>query len=205
MAARIIDKETKKREILQAALEVFSRSGFSKTKMIDVAKTAGIGKGTIYEYFRSKEEIFTEAFRFMMQKSDTLLEEALSKTDDPVEKLRSIIQIWLVQFLEESGDFMGIMMDFWAEGIRTKNKKILDILNLKGLYEQYRQLINDILQEGVKSGAFGRINTSNIASAIIAALDGLMLQWILDPDLFDLKQVAEDFTEGLLNGIKKTG
>ncbi|HID38586.1 MAG TPA: TetR/AcrR family transcriptional regulator [Calditrichaeota bacterium] len=205
MAARTVNKEIKKQEILQAALEVFSRCGFAKTKMIDVANTAGIGKGTIYEYFRSKEEIFAEAFLFMMKKSDVLLEEALSKTDDPVEKLSVIIQIWLVQFLEEAGDFMGIMMDFWAEGIRAKNKKILDILNLKGLYEQYRQLINDILQEGVRSGAFGRINTLNTASAIIAALDGLMLQWILDPDLFDLKQVAEDFTEGLLNGIKKTG
>ncbi len=202
MAARIVDKENKKQEILQAALEVFSRNGFAKTKMINVATAAGIGKGTVYEYFRSKEEIFAEAFRYMMQRSDALLTEALSRTDDPEEKLRAIIDIWLIQFMEENGDFMGIMMDFWAEGIRTKNEQILEIIDLKGIYHQYRQLINDILQEGVQQKVFRKINTMTISSAMIAALDGLMLQWILDPTLFDLKQVAADFADGFLNGIK---
>lgn len=203
MVARIVDKESKKQEIIQAALQVFSRYGFAKTKMIDVANAAGIGKGTIYEYFRSKEEIFAESFLYMMKKSDIMLEEALSKTDNPEQKLRAIVDIWLIHFLEEAGDFMAIMMDFWAEGIRTKNEKILQIIDLKGLYHQYRQLIDDVLQEGVQRSVFREINTMTFSSVMIAALDGLMLQWILDPNLFDLQQVAKDFMDGFLNGIIK--
>ncbi len=203
MTPRVVDKDTKKQEILLAALEVFSRKGFAKTKMIDVAEAAGIGKGTIYEYFRSKEQVFAETFHFFMQKSELLLQDAFSKTDDPVEKLRIFIEIGLVQLLEDSGEFMSITMDFWAEGIRAKSTKIMDLFNLKELYDHYRTLINDVLQEGIQSGVFKPINTFNTASAIIAAMDGLMLQWILDPTLFDLKEVAEDFTTGLLNGIKR--
>ncbi len=203
MTPRVVDKDTKKQEILLAALEVFSRKGFAKTKMIDVAEAAGIGKGTIYEYFRSKEQVFAETFHFFMQKSELLLQNAFSKTDDPVEKLRIFIEIGLVQLLEDSGEFMSITMDFWAEGIRAKSTKIMDLFNLKELYDHYRTLINDVLQEGIQSGVFKPINTLNTASAIIAAMDGLMLQWILDPTLFDLKKVAEDFTTGLLNGIKR--
>ena len=59
MAPKIVDKEAKKTQIIIAATQVFSKLGVAKTKMIDIAQAAGIGKGTIYEYFRSKEEIFS--------------------------------------------------------------------------------------------------------------------------------------------------
>ena len=67
MSPKIIDKEAKKAEILQAAMQVFSRKGVAKTRMADIAVAAGIGKGTIYEYFRSKEEIFAAAFQQVNQ------------------------------------------------------------------------------------------------------------------------------------------
>ncbi len=71
MAARIVDKILKKQDILSAALKVFGRQGFANTKMIDIALEAGIGKGTIYEYFRSKDEIKTASFEAFLTKMDT--------------------------------------------------------------------------------------------------------------------------------------
>ena len=67
MAPIIVDKELKKQDILVAALKVFARQGIAKTKMIDIAIEAGIGKGTIYEYFRSKEEVIRESFQAFLQ------------------------------------------------------------------------------------------------------------------------------------------
>jgi AcrR family transcriptional regulator len=80
---KIIDKDEKKAEILRAAMQVFSQKGVAKTKMIDIAKCARVGKGTIYEYFDSKEDIFREAFEKVYYESERLLEEAIGSTDDP--------------------------------------------------------------------------------------------------------------------------
>ena len=54
----VVDKEKKKREIIDAAIRVFSRQGYRRTKINDIAGEAGVGKGTVYEYFKSKEDLF---------------------------------------------------------------------------------------------------------------------------------------------------
>ena len=67
MSPKYVDKEEKKRDLLKAAMRVFAQRGVVNTKMADIALAAGIGKGTIYEYFRSKEDIFAEAYHLVFQ------------------------------------------------------------------------------------------------------------------------------------------
>ena len=203
MSPKIIDKEAKKAEILQAAMQVFSRKGVAKTRMADIAVAAGIGKGTIYEYFRSKEEIFAAAFQQVNQRAANLIGQSLQTTDDPVEQLRLLIDVSRQTFIEESADFAGIMMDFWAEGIRNKDEKILGTINLEQIYTEYRSLISGILNDGIQKGVFRPVDTASLAAIIIAALDGVMLQWIMTPELIDMKKITDVLIDGLMNGIRK--
>ena len=69
---KIVDKAAKKNEILLAAMRLFAEKGVVNSKMADIAIAAGIGKGTIYEYFRSKEEIFGEAFSTIHRQAGVL-------------------------------------------------------------------------------------------------------------------------------------
>lgn len=202
MSPKIVDKEAKKAEILQAAMQVFSQRGVAKTKMADIAVAAGIGKGTIYEYFRSKEEIFAAAFQQVNQRSGELIQQALASTDDPVEQLRLLIDVSRQTFIEESADFAGIMMDFWAEGIRNKDEKILAIINLEQIYDEYRSLISGILETGIQKGVFRPVDTASLAAILIAVLDGVMLQWIMTPELIDMKRITDVLIDSLMNGIK---
>ena len=96
---RIVDKEAKKMEILHAAMQVFAKNGVVKTKIIDIATTAGVGKGTIYEYFRSKEEIFASAYIYFFQMMESMVREGLSKEDDPLKQLELVLSISLDDFL----------------------------------------------------------------------------------------------------------
>ncbi len=64
---KIVDKEAKRKDILNAAIHVFVEQGAAKTKIADIAKRANIGKGTIYEYFSSKEDIFQESMVLFME------------------------------------------------------------------------------------------------------------------------------------------
>jgi len=198
---KIIDKKAKKLEILHAAAKVFAKKGVVKTKMVDIAAEAGIGKGTVYEYYRSKEEIFGDTFRLIFDHMESQIANAIGHTQDPIIKLKRLIQVTLKEFLEHSGDLAGIMLDFWAEGIRSKNN-VLSIINLETVYQEYKLLIGDILHDGMKKSIFRKVDANSLASIIIGSMDGIMLQWIINKNAVDLDKVGEVMVDSLLNGIK---
>jgi AcrR family transcriptional regulator len=203
VSPKIVNKEEKKAEIIHAAMIVFAKRGLVKTKMIDIAEQAGIGKGTIYEYFRSKEDIFATAFQYFFSEMTTAIESILADTEDPVEQLKLLMTESLNSLQHVGSDFAAIMMDFWAEGIRNKDQRILSIINLKKIYENYRRTIRTILEDGISKGVFKPINTLYTSAVLIAAFDGLILQWIMDRELIDLEKVTNVLISNFLEGIKK--
>jgi AcrR family transcriptional regulator len=202
---KIVDKEAKKMDILHAAMHVFAKKGVVNAKMIDIAMAAAVGKGTIYEYFRSKEDIFINAFIYYYKMMQSMVEEALAKEDQPLKQLEVIFTVSLEAFMHFGGEFADIMMDFWAEGIRNKDQDFLDAINLKGVYSDYRKLIQQILESGIEKGIFKPIDTKSTASVMIGAFDGIMLQWIMDRKSIDLKKVPKILMDGFIEGIKYRG
>ena len=200
MSPKVIDKNLKKIEILEAAMKVFAQKGIANTKMADVAKAAMVGKGTIYEYFKSKEEIVNEGYVYFMDKINTIMAKQLYKVFDPIEKLKAIMTGWVRLIEDTSIDFLGIMMDFWAEGIRRREED--SIFNLKQLYAENRQLIIEILEEGIAKGKIRAVDSTIAASIIIGALDGLFLQWLVDQDLFRFEESSEVFIKTFLQGLQ---
>lgn len=197
----IVDKEEKREKILEAAISVFAKKGIANTKMVDIAEAADIGKGTIYEYFRSKGEIFTAAFYYVVKKAENIISQRLSSTQDPLEKLRSFFDSWKEIFSSEFKDYMEIMLDFWAEGIRNKNQAAA--FSLKKIYDENRMMLKDILDECVAEGKIKPVNTKIAASIILGALDGEMVQWITDPHLFSIEDSFDIMIEIIMNGLKK--
>jgi AcrR family transcriptional regulator len=198
MSPKIINRENKKREILISAMGVFARQGVAKTKMIDIANEAGIGKGTIYEYFKNKDDIFFESFRYFMQQTDSIVTQRLQNIQDPVAKLEGYIDGWL-ESLADSIDLVAIMMDYWAEGIRAKNED--SVFNLKKIYAEYREAIQALLDEGVTAKKFKPVDTQITASILIGMLDGIALQWIMDRELFQFTEVADAIKKSFINGL----
>ena len=203
MAPRVVDKEAKKREILQAAISVFTQKGVANTKMIDIAKTAKIGKGTIYEYFSSKEDIFIHAFHHFFEGFEENLFAELEEITDPIQQLKALIRLSMNIFFDNPHNFAGIILEFWAEGIRTRDDALNNAINLKALYQSYRAVIIQIIEAGMAQGLFRRVNPVYYASYLVAAMDGLMLQWVMEPELFQLEEVTEALCDGMLQGIKK--
>ena len=203
MSPKIVDKQAKKYEILTAAMRVFAQKGVVQTRMSDIAEAAGIGKGTIYEYFRSKEDIFAETYRQVFEGTEQQVMAIISADLDPETKLRKLMTTTVDGFLGDGGEFAGIMMAFWSEAVRNKDDRIIDIINLQQIYADYRRMISAILDEGVLTGAFQVSDTFMTASVLIGAMDGILLQCIMDPDIFTPTQAVEALLESYLNGIKK--
>jgi AcrR family transcriptional regulator len=201
MAPIVVDKAKKKTDILNAAIEVFATKGVANAKMNDIAIAANIGKGTIYEYFSSKEDIFSTAFHVFFERMSSDLIRLTQSPLQPSEKLYELIQLSFQTILTENASFAGIMMDFWAEAIRNKNKKIEDSVHLTELYESMRVIIAQILEEGIEAGEFIPCNIPETASLIMAVLDGLLLQWIMEPNLFDTNNLGSHIYRFILNAL----
>jgi TetR/AcrR family fatty acid metabolism transcriptional regulator len=184
MAPKIVDKSEKKAAILQAAMKQFARKGVSAAKMSDIAAEAGIGKGTIYEYFPTKESLFQESFCAFYASMDEELTKIVRSGLRAAEKLEKLLRTSITLIVENDPDFARVMMEYWAEGIRKKESGP-ENLNLVALYEEYRNLLVEVIEEGIAGGEFRPLSPLPLASLIIGVLDGLYLQWFLDDEVID--------------------
>lgn len=201
MSPKIVDKEKKRLHIRDSAMKVFAGKGFNRTKMTDIARTAGIGKGTIYEYFNSKEEIYSEIFTFFFDQLDKDIKASLSTTDDPIKKMKIVNEKSTSLWKEDNKDFIGLMMDFWAEGMRQEGKDSMYKIPLEQVYDGIRLTISGIIDEGIEKGIFKPIDSSGLASILMAAYDGLYLQWYVEPEKVNLESASQLILYGFLYGI----
>ena len=205
------DKTAKKMEILKAAVTVFAKKGVSNTKMDDIAVMAGVGKGTIYEYFRSKDEIFHEAHQQFHKGVDRIINKIVQSDNSPDMKLKMLVDTSLQLFFKKSNkisiissqELTGILMEFWAKGIREGDKKLLDPLHLKKSYRKYRKLLAGVIQDGIEKGIFRKTNIHLSASLILAILDGLPLQKIIDKSAFKYEEMSNFVLDNILSLVKK--
>ena len=197
---KIIDRKEKKAKILEASIRVFARKGLSNTKMADIAEAADIGKGTIYEYFRSKDEILEASFQYFLEGVEKTFSSKLIDVSDPLEKLSSYILAWADVLESEYMDYVEIMLDFWAEGIRTKGK--FETVDLLKYYDESRALVQSILDECVKKKKIRSVDTRIVASIILGCLDGLIVQWVIDRNVFDMKTAVQTLGKVIEEGLK---
>lgn len=204
MSPKIIDKDKKKREILLAAMKVFAGRGVKNSRMVDIAQEAGIGKGTVYDYFRSRDEILVEAFYLIMGDLNSKMESLLSETDNPETKVRSIIHAAYDSLLQFPDDFMEIFVDFWSEGIRQRDSHGNLVIDLADVYANFRRQLSHVLNEGIEKGDFRQMDTIAVSSTLMAIIDGLLLQLIVDRKAFNQTTIIDDALGVILDGIKNT-
>jgi AcrR family transcriptional regulator len=198
---KIVDKQEKTAKILEASVRVFAEKGWRKTKIADIAEAADIGKGTIYEYFRSKDELFAASFQYFMAEAETIIARRLAQIRDPLERLETYISAWAEILDSKNVDYMEIVLDFWAEGIRSKGRS--SSLDLMKFYYDNRTFIEHLLEECMTAGRIKPVDTKIAASIIIGGLDGLMIQWIMDKNVFSTKKAVDSFASLVIDGLKR--
>jgi TetR/AcrR family fatty acid metabolism transcriptional regulator len=186
----------KKPQIIDAAIKVFAKKGFYNSKVADVAKAAGIADGTIYLYFKNKDDLLISLFE---TKVDELLEtfkNALSVFKSAKDKLNAFIRLYF-QLMEEQQDLAEVLQ----VELRQSSKFIKDYHPQK--FFDFLNIIGDIIKEGQQSGEFDStlsVNTTKLA--IFGSIDELARQWILSFEhKFDLKQTASNVASIFIKGM----
>jgi len=202
MSARIVDKKEKRDRILDAALKVFASRGFSQATMQEIAVEADIGKGTLYEYFRSKEDIIQCTWTAFMKQMSVQLENILARSMSGREKLRHVLAAFLAVIQGEGSGVLRIIFSFWAEAMRDTSHANAMFLEMNRYYRIYRQAMAEVLKQGIREGEFRfDLDPQTTASTLIGMLDGLLAQWILDPDALDYAHMGSEIPDLVLRGI----
>ncbi len=197
-------KEGKKNLITQAAAYLFAQRGFSGTSIADIACNAGIGKGTVYEYFDSKEDLFFAVFQWYVTKTSTDVTVNISTLGGSAAQRLTALNHAVINLWDEIQDIFALTMEFWAaSSASVRRQRFQDAF--KNLYIDFRKIISALIQDGIDRGEFEKnVDTKAIAAALVGAWDALFLQAWFDPD-FDPLDTAQKFMQVILRGLAVQG
>ncbi len=201
MKKREANKEKKQTAILTAALSVFGEKGYAAAKIIDIAGAAGVGKGTIYEYYRSKDDLFFAVFEwYVEQLAGASMVDASCLGGDAADRMRALLSSVFTAFHKEIDNF-SVFLEFWAA---AGNPAMRDRFRsaLLSMYDIFRGIIIDLVEEGKGSGVFRKdVDAFSTAAGLVGALDGMMLQAWMDRD-FDALTASKHFFDTLIIGMR---
>jgi len=186
----------KRDRILKAAVKVFARSGFHATRVSEVAKAAGVADGTIYLYFKSKEELLVSLFEDRVDKLLTYMREELPKHPDPPARLRAVIDMQL-GLLEGERDLAEVITVILRQSTRLMKEFAAP------RFSAYIDAIARIVAEGQSAGAFRQDVSPHVAArAVFGALDGITLTWALGrAEAGALARASGQLADILLRGL----
>jgi len=193
--------QDKRKKIIEAAINVFAQKGLERGKISDIAKEAGIGKGTVYEYFSSKDEIFSAIELAVMGEFKNQLEKLLTSDLSPTRKLQ-IVMDQSIDAMMEMGDAVLIVTELLAQGARGQWHDKGET-SLAEIYNDLRDQIKVVLQSGIDAGEFRKMNKDGVATLLMAFLDGLAWQYILLKDDKRFQKIKVEAIQSVMKGIKK--
>jgi AcrR family transcriptional regulator len=189
-------REERRKQILKAALTVFSQKGFHATNVSDVAAQAGVSQGTIYWYFDRKEDLFTAALLSIFEDFGQETMAALDECETASDKLRALGKS-MEEFAQGAAGLLMLFIGYWAS---TPSREEAGQFWVDLLIE-YNDALVGIIDDGVRRGEFKPVDSEALVWALMAAYDGLAAYVMLIPDI-DLGRVNQAFVEALLSGLE---
>ena len=200
------EKEKKKKEIIDAAEQIFLKEGFKDTSMDEIAKRSEFSKRTVYKYFGSKEELFAEiALRGIGMFQQIIIESVKDKRTG-FDKIRAIADS-IVNLKRINKNYAKVIFYFLTQSMNN-NKLTESIKNCKKLMLNIRTLINQFMQEGINDGSIKRdidfTKIGLVAQTIFVGLymiDNSVYQYLIGDDI-TFNEIFEYSINFLLSLIK---
>jgi len=198
---KIIDKKEKTQIISQAALTAFRDRGYYRTRMVDIAAAAGIGKGTLYEYFKNKSDILRYAFEeYFTVFSQGLLDVMQTKVD-PASKLIALIDFALSHAAEWE-DHCTVYVEYFSSARSDDDTPF----SLSSIYGYMNNILVTIIREGQQSGDFhDSLDPVAVAELLVSMYDGIILHRLFVNRNIDRETLRETTLHLLKSGLLDHG
>jgi TetR/AcrR family fatty acid metabolism transcriptional regulator len=194
-AAPLQPAADKREAILKAATRVFARGGFFQSQVADVAREAGVAAGTVYLYFRSKDDLLVSLFERTMREAIAEGRAALDGVVEPRERLTRLARL----HLERLGRDRDLAVVFQVE--LRQSTKFMERFSSTYLRD-YLGLIRDTLAQGQAAGQFrADINATIAAKVFFGALDEMATNWMLSRRRYSLPAQVDAIVDLFINGV----
>lgn len=190
-------RNDKRERIVEAAIEVFAEKGFAAARISDIAKGAGVADGTIYLYFRNKEDLLLTIFEEKMEEILRDLDRALDGLDRPVDRMRAYARAHFHQLQTHPALAQVLQIELRQSSRFVRGYRPERLWQYLGVFE-------GLIRDGQAAGALRADLDPFLATwAFFGALDELSIQWVLarKRDRFNLEQAADQVVEIFLFGL----
>jgi TetR/AcrR family fatty acid metabolism transcriptional regulator len=197
-----VDKKNKNNKyhlILEAAVKVFACQGFYQSTVAQIAKEAGVADGTIYLYFKNKDDILVQFFSYKTRQVFDRFRAEVNKADNSLDKLRNLIRRHLTEFQRDRD--MAILYQVGTHQIdRLAEEQIREMSKL------YKDLISEIVEVGQQEGSIRKdLYVGLVKRFILGGVDEVINTWLHSERDYDLVSMADPLVELFVRGIGTLG
>ena len=185
----------KYQRILEAAIKVFAEQGFFQSTIAQVAREAGVADGTIYLYFKNKDDILVQFFDYKTKQVFDGFREAVDRGDNAVEKLRNLVRRHLAEFQRDRN--MAILYQSEThQSFRMAEEQI------KAMSNMYLDIVAEIVEQGQQEGSIRKdLYLSLVKRFILGAVDEVINTWIHSGGHYDLVSMADPLVDLFIEGV----
>ena len=189
-------RNDKRARILDAAVKVFAERGYFSSTVAEIARAAGVADGTIYLYFKSKDDLLFELFDDKMTQLIADAKTALAQEQDAPARLKRFIRLHF-SLVEKNPDLASVLVVELRQ-----SAQLLKAADRQKLGAAYLELIGQVVREGQERGELdASVSPGTAKRAIFGALDELALGWLLSGRKTGLKKTASEVSHWLVRGL----
>lgn len=188
----------RKEQILDAALHVLVQNGYEQSRMDDVVKTSKLSKGAIYWYYKSKKEMYLDLVNFWVLRYSVILNHIVEKDAPPSRQLQDLFQYFIDQYESDPQPFVALT-EFWSMAQKDKEFKN----KLQKVYTHFLELLENIIERGVTSGEFKKLDVRMTALSIMVNIESINWFTLFEVHGVTVKEYMETITDFILAGILK--
>ena len=197
MSPRPNVSDERKNQIINAAEGVFTEKGFDAARMDDIADETGLSKGTLYLYFKSKDELIIAILDRMFQREFKQLENLDQPAQSSTDAIWNITELLTKEILSLLR-LIPIVYQFLALAFRNKYVQKA----MKKYINRYLDILIPIIQRGIDSGEFRQVDAREVAVAMGAMIEGTLLLWVYDKSIVDPQYHIHSGMKLLLEGVQ---
>ncbi|MEJ5301628.1 MAG: TetR/AcrR family transcriptional regulator [Thermodesulforhabdaceae bacterium] len=190
------DKKAEKYErILDAAVRVFAKKGFYQSRVSDIAREAGVADGTIYLYFKNKDDILISIFEEKMRTAISYFQQKISQEESALFKLKRFVRVHLELFKNNPELAAVLQVELRQSSRFMKEYKKVEL-------KRFLDLIGDIVKQGQEEGVFRKdIPVSLVKRFVFGALDEVISTWVSSGGRFELIDYADPLSDLFIRGL----
>jgi AcrR family transcriptional regulator len=194
--AIIVDKVQKRKDIALACKDIFIQNGINDPTVSQVAKAAGVGKGTIYDYFKNKEDIVFEIVNIMMQKHNESMHVKLANASTTREKIKEFSSIF---YSDEEKELRQLYKGFTSISLTNPDEEMVEFQTEHTNY--YYNWLLSILNDGIEKGEI-KEGSQDLARGLFVSAKGMFITSSVTNSICDLKAEIHKFTDAIFDLIE---